>query len=45
MNTLNISFYVLLLSVAFARFTAAVPAPDSDCDDGNSDDVDGAGCK
>jgi len=40
MNTLNISFYILILSVAFVRFTAAVPVPDLD-----RDDVDGAGCK
>jgi len=43
MSVLNISFYVLLLSVALAQFgTAAVS--DSECND-LSDDIDGATCE
>ncbi|KAG2091929.1 hypothetical protein BD769DRAFT_1395532 [Suillus cothurnatus] len=43
MSVLNISFYVLLLSVALAQFgTAAVS--DSECKD-LSDDIDGATCE
>ncbi|KAG1890030.1 hypothetical protein F4604DRAFT_1914581 [Suillus subluteus] len=38
MSVFNISFYVILLSVAFAQFTVAVP--DSECTN-TDDDVDG----
>jgi hypothetical protein len=40
MNVLNVSFYVVLLSVTFAQITAA-----ADKCVGTSDDVDGSGCK